>query len=68
MAHKGASQLIHNDKNKFNYLKKTGIQDSQYGLCRPYLYVTYQRQYFKINDVRVSIDNNIAYKLLCGVR
>tara|TARA_B100001123_G_C15325130_1_gene1029296 strand:- start:91 stop:681 length:591 start_codon:yes stop_codon:yes gene_type:complete len=51
------------DKNKFNYLKKTGIQDSQYGLCRPYLYVTYQRQYFKINDVRVSIDNNIAYKL-----
>ena len=51
------------DTNKFNYLKKTGILDSQYGLCRPYLYVTYKRQYFKINDVRISIDNNIAYKL-----
>ena len=51
-------------KNKFNYLKKTGILDSQYGLCRPYLYVAYKRQYFKINDVRISIDNNIAYKFI----
>ena len=51
------------DKNKFNYLKKTGILDSQYGLCKPYLYVAYKRQYFKINDVRISIDNNISYKL-----
>ena len=51
------------DINKFNYLKKTGILDIQYGLCKPYLYVTYKRQYFKINDVRISIDNNISYKL-----
>ena len=51
------------DEGKFNYLKKTGILDSQYGLCKPYLYVAYKRQYFKINDVRISIDNNIVYKL-----
>ena len=51
------------DESKFNYLKTTGILDSQYGLCKPYLHVTYKRHYFKIDDVRISIDNNIAYKL-----
>ena len=51
------------DNNKFNYLKTNGILDSQYGLCNPCLYVSYVRDYFKINDVRISIDNNINYKL-----
>ena len=51
------------DNNKFNYLKTKGILDSQYGLCTPCLFVTYDREYFKINDVRISIDNNINYKL-----
>ena len=50
-------------KNKFNELKTSGILDSQYGLCKPCLYVMYYREYFKINDVRISIDNNINYKL-----
>ena len=47
------------DNNKFNYLKSNGIFDSQYGFCKPSVYVTYEREYFKINDVRISIDNNI---------
>ena len=51
------------DNNKFNYIKTKGILDSQYGLCTPCLFVTYDREYFKINDVRISIDNNINYKL-----
>ena len=51
------------DNNKFIYLKTKGILDSQYGLCKPCLFVTYDREYFKINDVRISIDNNISYKL-----
>ena len=51
------------DKNKFDNLKLKGILDAQYGLCKPLLYVTYEREYFKINDVRISIDNNIKYKL-----
>ena len=51
------------DEKKFNYLKMTGILDHQYGLCVPYLHVKYKREYFRINDVRISIDNNIAYKL-----
>ena len=51
------------DKEKFNYIKTKGILDSQYGLCKPCLYVVYDREYFKLDDVRISIDNNIRYKL-----
>ena len=51
------------NKNKFDHLKTKGILDSQYGLCKPCLYVTYEREYFIIDDVRISIDNNINYKL-----
>ena len=50
------------DESKFNYLKTTGILDSQYGLCKPYLHVTYKRHYFKIDDVRISIDKNLIYE------
>ena len=51
------------NKNKFDHLKTKGILDSQYGLCKPCLYVTHEREYFIIDDVRISIDNNINYKL-----
>ena len=51
------------DKSKFNYLKLNGIFDTQYGLCKPCLSIVYDRVYFKIDDVRISIDNNISYKL-----
>ena len=51
------------DKSKFNYLKLNGIFDTQYGLCKPCLSIVYDRLYFKIDDVRISIDNNISYKL-----
>ena len=50
------------NSNKFNYLKKNGILDSQYGLCKPRIYVVYDREYFKMGDVRISIDNNISYE------
>ena len=51
------------DQNKFNELKTSGIFDSQYGTCKPCLHVTYNREYFKKDDVRISIDNNINYQL-----
>tara|TARA_Y100000590_G_scaffold186271_1_gene212258 strand:- start:1104 stop:1703 length:600 start_codon:yes stop_codon:yes gene_type:complete len=54
-------KIINN--STFENLKKLGILDSQYGLCRPCIYVIYYREYFKVNDVRISIDNNISYKL-----
>jgi len=54
------------DRNKFNSIKKIGIYDNQYGVCRPLVYVTYDREYYKIDDVRISIDENINYHLFSG--
>ena len=39
-----------------------GIYDDQYGLCLPKIFVTYKREYLKVNDVRITIDENISYK------
>ncbi len=50
------------DKNEFNKKKTSGILDNQYGLCFPKLYVSYKREYLIINDVRISIDNEIQYQ------
>jgi len=50
------------NKNKFDNLQKKGFLDSQYGLCKPCIYVIYDREYFKQDDVRISIDTNINYK------
>ena len=54
------------DKNKFADIKKLGIYDSQYGVCRPLLYVIYNREYYRIDDVRISVDENIEYYLYSG--
>ena len=51
------------DVNKFNSIKKNGIFDQQYGLCIPCLFVVYDREYFKLDDVRISIDYNIKYRV-----
>ena len=50
------------DKNKFDEIKKIGIYDEQYGICVPQLFVKYSREYFKVKDVRVSIDTKIEYR------
>ena len=54
------------DKDKFNNLKKIGLYDNQYGACRPLVYVIYNREYYQIGDVRISIDENIEYFLFSG--
>jgi len=54
------------DKNKFDNLKEVGIYDNQYGTCRPLIYVTYDREYYQVDDVRISIDENINYHLFSG--
>ena len=56
------------DRNKFNSIKKLGIYDNQYGVCRPLVYVTYDREYYKIDDVRISIVENINYQLFSGTK
>ena len=50
----------------YNQFLNNGILDEQYGLCKPVLHVTYEREYYLINDVRVSIDINIDYKSYSG--
>lgn len=50
------------DQNEFLKKRSEGIFDNQYGLCLPKLYVNYTREYFLLNDVRISIDTNIAYR------
>ena len=36
--------------------------DNIYGTCLPNFYVSYEREYIKINDVRISIDKKISYE------
>ena len=41
---------------------KKGVFDSSYGLCIKNLYVSYIRKYFKIEDIRITIDKNILFE------
>lgn len=50
------------------YLKKNtlnnSIFDETYGICNPILNVVYERSYYQLNDVRLTIDENIKYFLV----
>lgn len=48
--------------SKFEEIKKRGIFDKQYGICKPIVYVNYQREYFQLDDVRIVVDQQIKYK------
>jgi len=50
------------DNKKINYYKKAGVFDNQYGTCLPNFYVSYEREYSIVDDVRISIDKNLVYK------
>ena len=54
------------EKDKFNELKKIGIFDKQYGICKPTINVSYIREYFQLDDVRIVIDENINYEHFFG--
>lgn len=47
-------------EKKINFPKF--IIDSNYGICYPVAIVTYRRSYFKINNIRVTLDKDICYK------
>ena len=49
------------NENEFKKRKSLGVLDFQYGVCYPKIYVRYLREYYKIGDVRISIDENIQY-------
>jgi len=38
------------------------IFDNQYGTCLPNFYVSYEREYSIIDNVRISIDKNLVYE------
>ena len=51
-----------NDKF-FKDIKNNGIFDNKYGICKPVLNVSYIREYFKLDDVRITLDSDIIYEL-----
>ena len=38
-----------------------GLLDSDYGICKPKVRVTYRRAYYKVHNVRLTIDQDIKY-------
>lgn len=51
--------------NNFSYNKGNffvGIFDQDYGMCKPILNVVYLRSYFKIFNIRLTLDENIVYR------
>jgi len=49
------------NKEKYISYKNLGLLDINYGICLPNYYVTYEREYALIEDIRISIDKNIFY-------
>ena len=49
------------DEKKNNFIKKFGYLDKNYGTCLPNFYVSYNREYYLLDDVRISIDTDINY-------
>ena len=54
------------DKENFRQIKKIGINDNQYGLCKPLINVVYRREYYQMKDTRISIDDDIKFSLYSG--
>ena len=50
-----------NTKN-IDSMLKFGLFDKDYGTCKPKVVVSYFRTYFKIFNVRVTLDKNINYR------
>lgn len=38
-----------------------GFFDNNYGICKPVVRITYKRDYYKIHNVRLTIDKHIEY-------
>ena len=39
-----------------------GIFDQNYGLCLPVLNITYKRSYYKVKNIRLTLDEKITYR------
>ena len=47
---------------EFENIKIYGVNDDQYGICNPNIFVTYDREYLKLGDVRITVDKDIFYQ------
>ncbi len=48
-------------KKEFLKLSNFGIEDKKYGSCFPILDISYEREYFFIKNIRLTIDKSIEY-------
>ena len=59
------SRFKKTDKDiNFQSLLKSGYYDLRYGFCKPILDISYTREYYEVNNIRVTIDKNIKYNLV----
>jgi len=49
-------------KLTFFDLYNFSVNDSIYGVCKPVIYVSYKRTYFKVKGFRLTLDKNIEYR------
>jgi len=56
------SELVQNPSKLLNF----GIYDNNYGLCIPVLNVSYERSYYKIKNIRLTIDEKIIYRKIAN--
>ena len=50
------------DLTNLNDLYGSEFFDKSYGRLKPKLYVSYEREYLKLNSIRLTFDKNITYK------
>lgn len=54
------------DELEYSKIQKNGIFDNEYGLCKPVLFVCYEREYYLVDNIRISIDLDINYHSFHG--
>jgi len=47
--------------NQFLELSNFGIEDKNYGTCFPIIDISYEREYFFVKDIRLTLDTSIEY-------
>jgi len=57
----GRYKISEKAKN-LSQIMNLGIYDQNYGLCLPVLNVTYKRSYYKVKNIRLTLDEKITYR------
>lgn len=50
------------NQTKYNEYLKIGYLDQHYGYCDKKIYVSYSREYYTLNNFRITIDTDIIYR------